>query len=169
VLPRLGVNLTGRSVTSDSFRATLLELLDNAPLAPGALCFEITETEAIARFDAARRLLEDLRARGCLIALDDFGVGMQSLERLRELQFDIVKIDGSFVRGIAARGRDYELVHASATIARACGAEIVAEYVENAEIADCLRELGIRWGQGDYFGSAAPLDLILRNGHSAKV
>ena len=161
-LPRLGINLTGRSVTSDSFRSTLLNLLDTAPLPPGSLCFEITETEAIARFDAARRLLEDLRVRGCSIALDDFGVGMQSLERLRELQFDIVKIDGSFVRGIAARGRDYELVHAAASLARACGAEIVAEYVENAAIADCLRELGVRWGQGDYFGRAAPIELILQ-------
>ncbi|HZP66776.1 MAG TPA: EAL domain-containing protein [Rudaea sp.] len=160
-LPRLGVNLTGRSVTSETFRAALLRLLDAAPVAASTLCFEVTETEAIARFDAARRLLEELRARGCLIALDDFGVGTQSLERLRELPFDIVKIDGSFVRGIAARGRDYDLVCASVAVARACRAEIVAEYVESDEIAAVLRELGVCWGQGDYFGAAAPLETML--------
>ena len=162
-LPRLGVNLTGRSVASESFRDILLGMLDNAPVAPSSLCFEITETEAIARFSNARRLLEQLRERGCHIALDDFGVGMQSFERLRELPFDIVKIDGSFVRGVVARARDYELVHASVAVAHACGADIVAEYVENAEIAACLRELGVPWGQGDYFGAAAPLAGMLRN------
>jgi EAL domain-containing protein (putative c-di-GMP-specific phosphodiesterase class I)/GGDEF domain-containing protein len=160
-LPRLGINLTGRSVTSDSFRETLLGLIDDAPVAPASLCFEVTETEAIARFSDARRLLEDLRSRGCRIALDDFGIGMQSFERLRELPFDLIKIDGSFVRGIAARTRDYEFVRASVAVAHACGADTVAEYVENGEIAQCLQELGVSWGQGDYFGVAAPIDLVL--------
>ena len=161
-LPRLGINLTGRSVTSDSFRQTLLKLIDQAPVPPASLCFEITETEAIARFSDARRLLEDLRRRGCGIALDDFGIGMQSFERLRELPFDIVKIDGSFVRGITARARDYELVRASVAVAHACGADTTAEYVENEEIAKCLQELGVSWGQGDYFGVAAPIDSMLK-------
>ena len=161
-LPRLGINLTGRSVTSDSFRQTLLKLIDQAPVPPASLCFEITETEAIARFSDARRLLEDLRRRGCGIALDDFGIGMQSFERLRELPFDIVKIDGSFVRGITARARDYELVRASVAVAHACGADTTAEYVENREIAKCLEELGVSWGQGDYFGVAAPIDEVLK-------
>ena len=93
---------------------------------------------------------------------DDFGIGMQNFERLRELPFDIVKIDGSFVRGVAARTRDYELVRASVAVARACGADTVAEYVESAEIARCLRELGVSWGQGDYFGAAAPIDSMLK-------
>ena len=123
-LPRLGINLTGRSVTSDSFRETLLGLIDDAPVAPASLCFEITETDAIARFGDARRLLEDLRSRGCRIALDDFGIGMQSFERLRELPFDLIKIDGSFVRGIAARTRDYEFCSRF----RGCGTRLRRRY-----------------------------------------
>lgn len=159
---RLGVNLTGRSLLSDRFRAFILGELDRAPIATTSLCFEITESEAIAHFGDARRLLDELRQRGCLIALDDFGVGMQSFERLRELPFDIIKIDGSFVRGVAARSRDYELVRASVAVARACGADVIAEYVENAEIAICLRELDVPWGQGHYFGEAIPLSQVLR-------
>ncbi len=161
---RLGVNLTGRSLLSDRFRGFILGELDRAPIAPSSLCFEITESEAIAHFGDARRLLDELRQRGCLIALDDFGVGMQSFERLRELPFDIIKIDGSFVRGVTARGRDYELVRASVAVARACGADVIAEYVENAEIAACLRELDVPWGQGHYFGVAQPIAQVLRNG-----
>jgi EAL domain-containing protein (putative c-di-GMP-specific phosphodiesterase class I)/GGDEF domain-containing protein len=161
---RLGVNLTGRSLLSDRFRGFVLGELDRAPLAPSSLCFEITESEAIAHFGDARRLLDELRQRGCLIALDDFGVGMQSFERLRELPFDVIKIDGSFVRGVTARARDYELVRASVAVARACGADVIAEYVENAEIAACLRELDVPWGQGHHFGDAVPLPQILRKG-----
>ncbi|MFC5491114.1 EAL domain-containing protein [Dokdonella soli] len=161
-LPRLGINLTGRSIISDSFRETLLGLIDAAPLAPASLSFEVTETEVIERFSDARRLIGDLRDRGCHIALDDFGVGTQSFERLRELPFDIVKIDGSFVRGVATRSRDYELVRASVAVARAYGAQTVAEYVENGEIAKCMQELAVDWGQGDYFGTPMPIDVLLK-------
>ena len=159
--PRFGINLTGRCLSSHSFRESLLTQIDTAPIPAASLCFEITESEIIARLDDAKRLLDELRKRGCQIALDDFGTGVQSFERLRDLPFDILKIDGSFVRGMVARTRDYELVRASIAVARACGADTVAEYVENAEIAACLQELGVSWGQGDYFGRAAPIEQIL--------
>jgi len=160
-LPRLGINLTGRSVTSESFRETLLGLIDAAPVPPASLSFEITETAAIERFSDARRLVADLRGRGCHIALDDFGIGMQSFERLRELPFDVVKIDGSFVRGLAERSQDAELIRASVAVARAYGATTVAEYVENGDVAEHLKQLGVEWGQGDYFGIPVPIDFIL--------
>lgn len=166
-LPRLGINLAGRSVTSDSFRETLLGLVDAAPVPPSSLSFEITETAAIERFSDARRLIGALRDRGCHIALDDFGIGMQSFERLRELPFDVVKIDGSFIRGLSSHSRDFELIRASVAVARAYGAETVAEYVETHEIAECLDEIGVNWGQGDYFGSPFPIGVMLTTNKAA--
>lgn len=153
----LSVNLTGQSLASESFRARLLELLEQAPLPLSRLCFEITETVAIFSAEQAGQLLDELRARGCRIAIDDFGVGMQSFARLKELPVDIIKIDGSFVRNITREHRDYAMVQASVAVARACGAEVVAEYVEDEDTAACLRKLGVHWGQGYHYARPMPL------------
>lgn len=154
---RISVNLTGQSLASESFRVRLLELLEQAPLPLSRLCFEITETVAIFTAEQASRLLDELRKRGCRIAIDDFGVGMQSFARLKELPVDIIKIDGSFVRNLTRDPRDYAMVQASVAVARACGAEVVAEYVEDEDTAACLRKLGVHWGQGYLYARPMPL------------
>jgi len=154
---RISINLTGQSLTPESFRVHLLELLDNAPLPLSKLCFEITESVSFYSAEHAEHLLRELRKRGCQIAIDDFGVGMQSFSRLKELLVDIIKIDGSFVRNITSEYRDYAMVEASVSIARACRAEVVAEFVEDEATATCLRELGVQWGQGYLYGHPMPL------------
>jgi len=154
---RISVNLTGQSLASESFRVRLLELLEQAPLRLSRLCFEITETVAIFTAEQASLLLDELRVRGCRIAIDDFGVGMQSFARLKELPVDIIKIDGSFVRNLTRDPRDYAMVQASVAVARACGAEVVAEYVEDEDTAACLRKLGVHWGQGYLYARPMPL------------
>ncbi len=153
----ISVNLTGQSLASGSFRLRLLELLGQAPLPLSRLCFEITETVAIFTAEQASRLLDELRGRGCRIAIDDFGVGMQSFARLKELPVDIIKIDGSFVRNLIHDPRDYAMVQASVAVARACGAEVVAEYVEDEDTAACLRQLGVHWAQGYLYARPMPL------------
>ena len=158
----ISVNLTGQSLASGSFRLRLLELLEQAPLPLSRLCFEITETVAIFTAEQASLLLDELRARGCRIAIDDFGVGMQSFARLKELPVDIIKIDGSFVRNLTRDTRDYAMVQASVVVARACGAEVVAEYVEDEATADCLRQLGVHWAQGYLYARPMPLQEGLR-------
>ncbi|MGB3392521.1 MAG: EAL domain-containing protein [Stenotrophomonas sp.] len=153
----IAINLTGQSLASGSFRLRLLELLEQAPLRLSRLCFEITETVAIFTAEQASLLLDELRVRGCRIAIDDFGVGMQSFARLKELPVDIIKIDGSFVRNLTRDPRDYAMVQASVAVARACGAEVVAEYVEDEDTAACLRKLGVHWGQGYLYARPMPL------------
>jgi len=154
---RISINLTGQSLSPESFRLRLLELLGHAPLPLSKLCFEITETVAFYSAEHAEHLLGELRKRGCQIAIDDFGVGMQSFARLKELLVDIIKIDGSFVRNITREYRDYAMVEASVSIARACHAEVVAEFVEDEATAECLRKLGVQWGQGYLYARPMPL------------
>ena len=158
---RIAVNLTGQSLASASFRKQLMELLGGSPLPLSAWCFEITETTAISNTALAGQLLEELRAQGCTIAIDDFGVGMQSFERLKDLPVDVIKIDGSFIRNVAQRGKDYALVQASAAVARAFGAQTVAEFVQDEETVVCLRELDIDWIQGYLVSQPEPLGEVL--------
>lgn len=157
----VAVNLTGQSLASTSFQVELRTLLADSPLPLSALCFEITETAAISSTSAANQLLEDLRGKGCRIAIDDFGVGMQSFSRLKELPVDIIKIDGSFVRNVTQRGRDYALVQASVAVAKAFGTETVAEYVENEATANCLRGMGVDWLQGYLYSPPIPFAQVL--------
>lgn len=156
-IARLGINLSGKSVASASFRARFAELLRQAPLPHAALCFELTETAVIASQEPVLRLFHDLRARGCSLSLDDFGSGMQNFERLRQVPVDSLKIDGQFVRNMQSQSRDLEIVRAAVAVARAHGLATVAEYVETAELADQLRGLGVQWGQGYHFGRPVPI------------
>jgi EAL domain-containing protein (putative c-di-GMP-specific phosphodiesterase class I) len=98
---------------------------------------------------------------GCAIAIDDFGVGFQSFERLKQLPVDQIKIDGTFVREMRSSPRDAALVAAAVTVARAFDATTVAEFVMNTETADLLSALGVDWGQGELYGLAGPIAEVL--------
>lgn len=158
---RISINLTGQSVASDSFQQQLRDLLADSPLPLDRLCFEITETAAISSTVLASQFLDELRDQGCSIAIDDFGVGMQSFERLKKLPVDVIKIDGSFVRNVAQRGEDYALVQASVAVAKAFGAQTVAEFVEDQATVACLREIGVDWIQGYLVSPPQPLSEVL--------
>ena len=158
---RLSVNLGGASLASASFLVAFERMLDAMPVAAERLCIEITESAAIARPVDAKTVLDRIRARGCNIAIDDFGSGMQSFSRLRALPVDVLKIDGSFVRGISDDPRDRALVRACVQVAQAFNAETVAEYVETEADAQALRELGVGWLQGYLFGEPRPLRDVL--------
>ena len=154
---RLSVNLTGRSLSSRDFRHWLLRRIDQHPELAGRLCFELTESAVGSEFDQARPLFDELGRRGCWIALDDFGTGMQSFERLQHLHIDLLKIDGTFVRELPDNRRDHDFVQAMVAIARACGAETVAEFVETPAHLEQLRQMGVQWGQGYLFDRPLPL------------
>lgn len=158
---RMGVNLTGHSMASSSFRRQFEQLLADSPLPLSALCFEVSEAAAISTIVHARGFLEELRRQGCLIAIDDFGTGMQSFARLRDVPADILKIDGSFVRDLASSVTDQAVVEASVSIARAFGFTTVAEYVETEDVALRLRALGVEWMQGYLYARPRPLAEVL--------
>lgn len=159
-MSRVGVNLSGASLSSDSFRNRLSELLRDCPVPYDMLCFELTETAVVSRFEPAMKLFMDLRALGCQMALDDFGSGVQNFERLRQMPVDIIKIDGQFVRHASERGSDYEIVRAAVAVAKAHGLVTVAEFVEDEATHRCLRDLGVNWGQGYLYARPVPLDEI---------
>jgi len=158
-LERLCVNLTGLSLVSEHFRAFLLQQLDAEPSVTRRLCFELTEHSIDSEYSQLLPLLDALRERGCLLALDDFGTGMQSFERLQRLKVDFIKIDGMFIRHITENPRERELVRAMTLIARAYGAQTVAEHVEDAATLETLHNIGIHWGQGYDLGRPVPLQI----------
>ena len=166
---RMGINLTGHSLASSSFRRQFELLLADSPLLLSALCFEITEAAAISATPQVRDFLDELRRNGCRIALDDFGTGLQSFARLKELPVDTLKIDGSFVRHVTLGRRDHALVEASVSIARAFGLMTVAEFVETAETAECLRTLGVQWMQGYLYARPRPLADVLADAETGAV
>ncbi|HEV2539760.1 MAG TPA: bifunctional diguanylate cyclase/phosphodiesterase [Frateuria sp.] len=165
-LPSIGylsINIAGQSLASREFAVELLALVDGLALPARQLCFEITETAAITHVQDSARLFAQLRERGCHLAIDDFGMGFQSFDRLKQIPADLIKIDGSFVRDMRRSPRDLELVRASVQVARAFGAQTAAEFVEDAVTAELLRGLQVDWMQGDHVGRAAPIERMLRH------
>jgi EAL domain-containing protein (putative c-di-GMP-specific phosphodiesterase class I) len=157
-LGRICVNIGGQSLASRGFAQDLLGLLDQFALPPQRLCFEVTETAAITHARESAMLFAAVRERGCHVAIDDFGVGYQSFERLKQIPVDVIKIDGSFVRDIVRSPRDLEVVKATVAIARAFDAETVAEWVEDEQTLDTLRELGVDWAQGFHIARPVPIE-----------
>ncbi|MEO6688227.1 MAG: EAL domain-containing protein [Dokdonella sp.] len=160
-LGRISVNIGGQSLASRVFAQELLRLLDQFALPPQRLCFEVTETAAITHASESAQLFGAIRERGCHVAIDDFGVGYQSFERLKQIPADVIKIDGSFVRDIVNSPRDLEIVRATVAVARAFNAETVAEWVEDAATVETLRALGVDWAQGFHIARPAPIDEAL--------
>ena len=105
------------------------------------VCFEITETAAINNFGAAQRFIQELKARGCRFALDDFGSGVSSFGYLKHLPVDYIKIDGMFVRMLKNSDTDRVIVRSINEVAHSLGLLSIAEFVEDKETLDIVAEL----------------------------
>lgn len=156
------VNLSGRTVNDPTLARDVGLLLRTDPIREGALTVEVTETEAIVNIDRARVLARDLRALGCRFALDDFGAGFASFYYLKHLAFDLLKIDGEFIRQLPTTPTDRLVVRAVVDIAKAMGTRTCAEFVGDDETVELLRELGVDFGQGFHLGRPRPVDDLLR-------
>ena len=130
-------------------------------LDPARVIFEITETAAIANIAKAREFADELAKLGCRFALDDFGAGFGSFYYLKHVHFDILKIDGEFVREACATRTDRLVIQSVVAIARGLGKETVAEHVGDTPTVALLRELGVDYGQGYFLGKPRPLDSFL--------
>ena len=142
------VNLSGASINDASFTDFLRQLLVRFKLPRGLLCFEVTETTAIANLTKAAELMHELKGLGCRFALDDFGIGMSSFAYLKYLPVDYIKIDGVFVRDMADDPMDRAIVEAINRIAHVLGLKTVAEFVEDENILERLRAIGVDYAQG---------------------
>ena len=142
------INLSGASLNDDDFFDYIKQLLQEYGLYPGMLCFEITETVAISNLQEAVEFITDIRSIGCKIALDDFGTGLSSFSYLKAIPADFIKIDGNFIRDIVFDKMDRAIVEAIHQIAGVAGLKTIAEFVENDNIMNSVREIGIDYAQG---------------------
>jgi diguanylate cyclase (GGDEF)-like protein/PAS domain S-box-containing protein len=146
------INLSGDSINEEKFIDFIQEQFSLYQIPPEIICFEITETVAIANLSKAACLIWKLKELGCQFALDDFGSGMSSFAYLKNLPVDYIKIDGNFIKNLAENPIDIVMVEAITKIAHAMGIKTIAEYVESQAVMDKLKELGVDYGQGYYLG-----------------
>ena len=149
---RFSINLSGKAFEDSSLLPMIQDLLDNTSIDPSRVCFEITETAAIAKLSAAEKFIAALKAMGCQFALDDFGSGFSSFAYLKHLPVDKLKIDGAFVQGMASSQIDQAMVQSMNQVAHALGKQTIAEYVENEATLALLRDYGVDYAQGNYIG-----------------
>jgi diguanylate cyclase (GGDEF)-like protein/PAS domain S-box-containing protein len=148
----LHVNLSGSSITDPGVLEFIERSLDEGDAHPGAITFEITETSAIRNFETAASFADRLAEFGCLIAIDDYGVGFGPFYYLKHLPFDLIKIDGDFIRDLPRNDADQLTVKAIVEIAHGLGKQTIAEFVEEPATVGLLRELGVDMAQGFYLG-----------------
>ena len=144
------VNISGVSINDGSFPDFLRNLLTRYQLPSGLLCFEITETTAIANLAKAAELMRELKGMGCRFALDDFGTGMSSFSYLKYLPVDYLKIAGVFIKDMLTDPMDHAIVEATNRIGHILGMQTIAESVEDAETLARITALKIDYAQG-YF------------------
>jgi diguanylate cyclase (GGDEF)-like protein/PAS domain S-box-containing protein len=153
-LTMCAINLSGQSFGDDKFLPFVIDQFHKSGLDASKICFEITETAAVASFSQANRFIQALKELGCKFALDDFGTGLSSFGYLKHFPVDFLKIDGSFVREILRDPIDREMVRSINEIGHLTGKQTIAEFAENAEIIQMLTSLGIDYAQG--YGIAQP-------------
>jgi len=151
------INLSAVSLGDEGFLDFLSAELAGSGVPAGKLCFEITETAAIENLPQARRLMEQLVARGVRFALDDFGTGMSSYSYLKELPVSFLKIDGKFIKDIVTDSLDRAMVESIKQVGHVMGIQTVAEGVTNAAVVERVRALGVDFAQGNWISPPRPL------------
>ena len=152
----LAVNISPMQLRDPWFAQKLLKLLVAANFPPQRLEIEITESCLHENIGAVRSLIASLRNQGIRVSLDDFGTGYSSLAQLRNLPFDRIKIDRSFVTSLSENADNAAIVHAIALLGKGLGLPVTVEGVENEAIFDMLRQYGNLKGQGYLYGHPQP-------------
>ncbi len=145
---RLSVNLSGQSLCDEGFLEFVLDEIHSTGVPGDRLCFEITETTAIANMTRAIQLINGLKRQGCRFALDDFGSGLSSFIYLKNLPVDYLKIDGALVKDMHTNTIDRAMVESINQIGHLMGIKTVAEFVTNEDVLAECRALGVDYVQG---------------------
>lgn len=159
-LTHVAINLSGRSIVDPQMAEYIERQFQQTLVAPEKICFEVTETEAIANLDTVAIFFDRIKRLGCELALDDFGVGFSSFEYLKHLPADYLKIDGTFVGDVAVDTVHLAMVKSINELGHVTGKKTIAEFVENVEIASTLRDLGVDYAQGYGIGMPRPLEML---------
>ena len=152
------INLSGQSLTNDSFIDFISSELDEIKIPAERIIFEITETSAISNFNDANNFIAKLKHRGCKFSLDDFGSGMSSFQYLSNLDIDYIKIDGSFIKNIEDNPFNQSVVKSISEIGHSLNLEIIAEFVENDMVLAALDKTLIDYVQGYGIERPRPID-----------
>lgn len=156
-----GINISGAVLSDNKLLDFVKHFVATYQLPANMICFEITETVAIANFTHAHRFVKELKEVGCQFALDDFGSGFASFSYLKTMPVDYLKIDGSFVRHMVENDIDRTMVDIINQLGHVMKLKTIAEFVENADIKEALRMLGVDYAQGYLFGKPTPLQDVL--------
>ncbi len=153
------INLSGTSVSDTGLTRFIADKIARYRINPASICFEITETAAIANLRDAMDFVDSIRRLGCRFALDDFGSGMSSFSYLRTIPADFLKIDGEFVRNMLANPMNAAIVESINRIGHVAGLRTIGECAETPEIIAELRTLGVDFAQGYAVDTPAPATL----------
>lgn len=155
------INLSGASLSEDGFFSFIRDQVAATGIQPQRVCFEITETAAIANLSAAVAFIQEIRAEGFRFALDDFGVGLSSFSYLKTIPVDFLKVDGSFIRDMLDDPMDAAIVESINRIGHVAGLQTIAEFVESDAILARLREIGFDLAQGYAIHMPGPIGGVL--------
>ncbi len=166
-VPKVAINLSGSCLGDIEFSQFVADQFDDGLVQGQQVCFEITETAAIANISQALSLINNLKELGCSFALDDFGSGLSSFAYLKNFPVDYLKIDGSFVRDMVDDAIDQAMVQAIHQVGKVMNIKTIAEYVENDAIITACQSIGINYLQGYGVGKPVPItSLVFDNKHS---
>jgi diguanylate cyclase (GGDEF)-like protein/PAS domain S-box-containing protein len=156
----VAINIAGQTLGDAEFLEFVVECFDHTGASPNDICFEVTESSVVANLDHAHRFIAVLHGMGCEFALDDFGSGLSSFSTLKTLPMDYLKIDGSFIRNLAADTVNQAMVAAMIELSRSLNFRIVAEQVEDQSSLDAVTGMGIDFVQGFFVGRPQPLSMV---------
>lgn len=154
------INLSGLSLSDKTMLSFIFHQFKIWDIPANKICFEITETAAIANLNDATSFIQTLQNKGCLFSLDDFGSGLSSFAYLKKLPVDFLKIDGLFVKDILEDNVDLAMVRSINEVGHIIGKKTIAEFVENDDIFNLVRKLGLDYAQGNGFSKPVPLDQL---------
>jgi diguanylate cyclase (GGDEF)-like protein len=159
----LHINLSGASLSDLSVLEFIERRLDEGDGDPARCTFEITQTARVEDYEAAAGFADRLTEFGCEVAIDDYGAGFGPFEYLKRIPFDVIKIDGAFVRDLPRNDADQLTVQAIVGIARGLGKTTIAEFVEDDDTAQLLRKYGVDMAQGFHFGAPVDAESLVEN------
>jgi EAL domain-containing protein (putative c-di-GMP-specific phosphodiesterase class I) len=149
-------NLSPKSLLNKGFIDNLLHLTDRIGMDRSMIVFELTERETVKNLAMLEQIVADVKLQGFKIAIDDFGSGFSSFHYIRHLPIDYVKIEGLFVQNVLKDFRDMAFVKSLATLAGEFGITTIAEHIEDPEVLEVVRSLGINYAQGYHTGRPHP-------------
>jgi len=163
------VNLSGRSIGSQTFHKFLQEILQKSSINKSTLCFEITETSVVENVEKSVEFINSIKRLGAKFSLDDFGTGLSSFSYLKRFPVDYLKIDGEFVRDIIENDTSFVFVRSMTEVGHSLDMKVIAEFVESDTMFSRLREANIDYIQGYYVGRPVPIETLeLDTGKSKK-